>query len=283
MWIIFALLAAFFAGVTTVFAKAGITNVDSTLATAIRTTIILIFTIIIVLIVKSYVDIYKINFKIGLFLILSGITTALLWLSYFKALELADVNKVAPVDKTSIILTLILSSIFLHEKITYIKIISMILLLIGTVLMTYKKDNNKTDNKWLLFAILTAIFTSLATILGKIGINNIESNFGTMIRTIIVFLIIWIFTISKGKFKDIKFINKKSWIFIILSGITTGLSWLCYFKALQLGEASLVFPMEKLSIVVAVLFSSLYLKEKLNYKSILGLFLIIVATLLLII
>ncbi len=282
MWIIFALLAAFFAGITTIFSKIGVNNVDSTLATSLRTAIILIFNLLVVLFIGSFNEINKLDFKIIIFLILSGITTALLWLSYFKALQLCDVNKVTPIDKTSIVLTLLLSSVFLNEKITIIKIISMILILIGTFLMTNIKAK-KCDNKWLIYAILTAIFTSLATILGKIGIKDIESNFGTLIRTIIVFIIIWSIVFIKGKHKEIKVINKKSWLFILLSGITTGLSWLCYFKALQGGEASIVFPIEKLSIVVAIIFSCIFLKEKINKKSILGLILIVVGTLLLII
>ena len=282
MWIIFALLAAFFAGITTIFSKIGVNNVDSTLATSLRTAIILIFNLLVVLFIGSFNEINKLDFKIIIFLILSGITTALLWLSYFKALQLCDVNKVTPIDKTSIVLTLLLSSVFLNEKITIIKIISMILILIGTFLMTNIKAK-KCDNKWLIYAILTAIFTSLATILGKIGIKDIESNFGTLIRTIIVFIIIWSIIFIKGKHKEIKAINKKSWLFIFLSGITTGLSWLCYFKALQGGEASIVFPIEKLSIVVAIIFSCIFLKEKINKKSILGLILIVVGTLLLII
>lgn len=282
MWIIFALLAAFFAGITTIFSKIGVNNVDSTLATSLRTAIILIFNLLVVLFIGSFNEINKLDFKIIIFLILSGITTALLWLSYFKALQLCDVNKVTPIDKTSIVLTLLLSSVFLNEKITIIKIISMILILIGTFLMTNIKAK-KCDNKWLIYAILTAIFTSLATILGKIGIKDIESNFGTLIRTIIVFIIIWTIIFIKSKHKEIKLINKKSWLFILLSGITTGLSWLCYFKALQGGEASIVFPIEKLSIVVAIIFSCIFLKEKINKKSILGLILIVVGTLLLII
>lgn len=282
MWIIFALLAAFFAGITTIFSKIGVNNVDSTLATSLRTAIILIFNLLVVLFIGSFNEINKLDFKIIIFLILSGITTALLWLSYFKALQLCDVNKVTPIDKTSIVLTLLLSSVFLNEKITIIKIISMILILIGTFLMTNIKAK-KCDNKWLIYAILTAIFTSLATILGKIGIKDIESNFGTLIRTIIVFIIIWSIVFIKGKHKEIKVINKKSWLFILLSGLTTGLSWLCYFKALQGGEASIVFPIEKLSIVVAIIFSCIFLKEKINKKLILGLILIVVGTLLLII
>lgn len=284
MWIILALGAAFFAGVTSIFAKAGIKNVDSSLATALRTIVILIFSVIIVLIMGTFSEISKLNFKNTIFLILSGITTLLLWLSYFKALSLANVNKVAPIDKTSIVLTLILSSIFLKEDITLIKVISIVLILLGTYLMTSKNDNVNEDNKkWIIYALLTAFFTSVATIVGKVGIRDIESNFGLLIKTIVVFIIIWILIFKTKKNKDIKYINKKSWIFIILSGITTCLSWVCYFGSLKEKDASIVFPIEKLSIVVSVILSSIFLKEKLTKKATIGLITIVAGTCLLMI
>lgn len=283
MYIFFALAAAFFAGITSVFGKAGVKEVDSTLATAIRTIIIFLFSIIVVIFIGSFNEIYKINTKNFIFLVLSGITTALLWLSYFKALQLADVSKVSPIDKISIVLTLILSNIFLNEKITYIKIFSMILLILGTYLMTSNKSNESDNNKWIIYAFLTAVFTSLATILGKIGINEIESNFASLIKTIIVIILIWAIVFIKKKHLNIKKISKKSWVFIFLSGLTTGFSWLCYFKALNEGEASIVFPIEKLSIAISVIGSVIFLKEKLKKKSIIGLITIIGASVLLII
>lgn len=284
MWIFFSLLAAFFAGITSVFAKIGIKEVNSLLATSLRTTIILIFSLIVVFYIKSYNELLSLDLKTIIFLVLSGITTAFLWIFYFKALELSSICLVSPIDKTSVILTLILSYFFLDEKITIIKILSMILLLSGAILMTSKSNcKNVSNKKWLIYAILTAILTSLATILGKIGLNDIESNLASLIKTIIVFIIIWFITIVKKQNKNIKNISKKSWIFIILSGLTTGLSWLFYFKALQEGEASKVFPIEKLSIVVGILFSCILLKEQLNKKQIIGLFLIVISTVLLII
>jgi len=286
MWIFFSLGAALFAGITSVFAKIGIKNVDSTLATAIRTSIILLFSFIVVLFIKSYNEILNLDIKTIIFLVLSGITTALLWIFYFKALDLGDVNKVSPVDKTSVVLTLILSYIFLNEKITFIKIISMFFLLIGAFLMAGKVKNDNDDKSkksWLFYAILTAIFTSLATILGKVGLKDIESNLASLIRTVIVFLIIWCVVFIKSKHKEIKNINKKAWLFIVLSGISTGFSWLFYFKALQDGDASSVFPLEKLSIVVAVIGSWIFLKEKMTLKQFIGLFFMVGASLLLII
>jgi transporter family protein len=283
MWILYSLGAAFFAGVTAIFSKVCVSNVNTNLATALRTTIILIFTILIVLFMSSIYKLGSIDLKTFIFLCLSGVTTALLWISYFKALSLADVNKVTPIDKTSTVITLILSYLFLDENITYIKIISIILIIMGTYLMVGKSQNKNNNKTWILYAILTAIFTSLSAILGKIGINNIDPNIGNLIRTFIVFIIIWIVVIFGKKYNEIKKVNKKDWIFIILSGVSTGLSWLMFFQALKVGEASKVFPIEKLSVVVAVLFSSIFLNEKLNKKSITGLISITLGILILII
>ena len=284
MWILCALIAAFFAGITSVFAKIGVNNIDSKLATALRTIVILIFSLIVVLITGSLQEIKNIDVKTIIFIVLSGITTAVLWLTYFKALKLADVSKISPIDKTSIILTLILSNLFLNEKITLVKIISMLLIAIGSWLMTSKKNNVKEkSNQWIFYAILTAIFTSLATIFGKIGIDNINLNLATLLKTIVAAIVIWSAVFITKKDEKIKNISKKSWTFIFLSGITTGLSWTFYFLSLRKGEASLVFSIEKLSIVVAVLFSIIFLNEKLSKKAIIGLIIIIFGTLLLLI
>lgn len=284
MWLLFSIGAAFFAGIATIFGAIGVKNIDTSLATAIRTTIILLFSLIVVFIVGSLNEIGNINSKTLLFLIISGITTALLWLSYFKALQLGSVNKVTPIDKTSIILTLVLSVIFLKEKITIVKVISMTLILIGAIFMIVKKkDDINKSNRWFIYAALTSLFTSLTTIVGKIGIKDVESSLGMFLRTIIVFIIIWLVTFFKRKYKDIFLITKKGWLFLVLSGVSTGTSWLCYFKALQFGEASVVFSIEKLSIVVAVLCSTIFLKEKINRKSIIGLVIIVIGEVMLII
>lgn len=279
MWIFFAFLAAFFSGLTTIFAKAGINKANSTLVTGLRTIVIVIVTIIIYVIFRE--SIKNISIKTIIYIILSGITTALLWISYFKALSLANVNMVTPIDKTSIILTLILSFIFLKESITINKIISIILILTGTYLMV-KKEKEKKNSKWIIYAILTAVFTSLATILGKVGIKNIDPNFATLIKTIIVLIIIWIIIVIKKDYKDIKLLDKKNYLFITLSGISTSLSWLFYFLALKRGEASIVFPIEKMSVVVAIIGSSIFLKEKLDKKAVIGLILLFISTFILI-
>lgn len=285
MWVLYAFGSAFFAGITAILAKIGIKNTDSNLATAIRTIVILIFSWLMVFLVGSFNTIFQITFKTLIFLILSGLSTGLSWLCYFKALQLGNVNKVTPIDKSSTILTMILAMIFLGEKITSIKVVSIILIGVGTYLMIEKKEDNKEakNSKWLLFAIGSAIFASLTSILGKVGISGVESNLGTAIRTIVVLIMAWIIVFITKKQKEIKNIDKKSWKFIIFSGLTTGLSWLCYYKALQDGQASVVVPIDKLSIIVTILFSYFYLNEKLSKKSIIGFVQIIIGTLLLLI
>ena len=220
------------------------------------------------------------------FLILSGFATGASWLCYFKALQLGDVNKVVPIDKSSIILTMVLAFIFLGENITINMVVGMIGIGIGTYLMIQKKESIEKVVKgkaWLVYALLSAIFASLTSILGKVGIENVESNLGTAIRTIVVLIMAWIIVFVTKKQSDVKKIDKKSLLFLILSGIATGASWLCYYKALQDGLASIVVPIDKLSILVTILFAYVFLKEKLSKKSIVGLVLIVVGTLILLI
>ena len=286
MWVLFAFASAFFAGVTSILAKIGVKDVDSHVATAIRTIIVLIFSWIMVFIIGSQSTIVNIDGKTFLFLILSGLSTGGSWLCYFKALQLDDVNKVVPIDKSSTILTMILAFIFLNEKITINMVIGMIGIAIGTYLMIQKKEKAEKIVKrkaWLIYALLSALFASLTSILGKVGIENVESNLGTAIRTIVVLVMAWIIVFATKKQRDIKKIDKRSLIFLILSGVATGASWLCYYKALQDGLASIVVPIDKLSILVTVLFAYIFLKEKLSKKSLLGLILIVVGTLLLLV
>lgn len=286
MWVLFAFASAFFAGVTSILAKIGVKDVDSHIGTAIRTIIVLIFSWIMVFIIGSQSTIVNIDGKTFLFLILSGLSTGGSWLCYFKALQLGDVNKVVPIDKSSTILTMILAFIFLNEKITINMVIGMIGIAIGTYLMIQKKEKSEKIVKrkaWLIYALLSALFASLTSILGKVGIENVESNLGTAIRTIVVLVMAWIIVFATKKQRDIKKIDKRSLIFLILSGVATGASWLCYYKALQDGLASIVVPIDKLSILVTVLFAYIFLKEKLSKKSLLGLILIVVGTLLLLV
>lgn len=286
MWLIYAFGSAFFAGITSILAKVGVKEVDSHVATAIRTIIVLIFSWIMVFVIGSQSTIVNIDGKTFLFLILSGLSTGGSWLCYFKALQLGDVNKVVPIDKSSTILTMVLAFIFLNEKITINMIIGMIGIAVGTYLMIQKKQGVEKIVKgkaWLIYALLSALFASLTSILGKFGVENIESNLGTAIRTIVVLIMAWILVFATKKQRDIRKIDKMSLIFIVLSGIATGASWLCYYRALQEGLASVVVPIDKLSILVTILFAYIFLKEKLSKKSILGLILIVTGTLLLII
>lgn len=281
LWILFAFGSAFFAGITAVLAKIGIEYINSTLATAVRTVVVLAFSWLMVFVVGSQNTIGQITGKTLLFLILSGLSTGASWLCYFKALQLGDVNKVAPIDKSSTVLTILLAFLFLGEPISLPQILGVLGIGIGTLLMISKKevDQEKPQSKsWLLFALLSAVFASLTSIFGKMGVENVESNLGTAIRTIVVLVMAWAMVFVTGEQKDLGKIDRKSAFFLLLSGITTGLSWLCYYRALQDGLASVVVPIDKLSILVTIVFSGLVLKEKLSRKAGMGLVLILAGT-----
>ena len=282
MWILYAFGSAFFAGATSILAKIGIEDVDSHVATALRTIVVLIFSWLMVFIVGSQSQLVDISIKSYIFLILSGMATGASWLCYFKALQLGDVNKVVPIDKSSTILTMVLAFIFLKEDITVPMVIGMIAIGLGTYLMIQKKEEEQKEVKnkaWLIYAVLSAVCASLTSILAKIGIENVESNLGTAIRTIVVLMMAWLIVFLQKKHGQVKKISKKSLLFIGLSGIATGASWLCYYKALHDGLASIVVPIDKLSILVTVAFAYIFLKEKLSKKSAAGLILITVGTL----
>ncbi|WP_293973557.1 EamA family transporter [uncultured Ruminococcus sp.] len=286
MWIVFAFGSAFFAGVTSILAKCGIRKTDSTVATAIRTIVVLIFSWLMVFIVGSQNQLGSIDGKTLLFLILSGLATGASWLCYFKALQIGDINKVVPIDKSSIILTIILAFIFLHESVSLTKAVGVVLIGAGTFLMIERKDagfKQKEGKNWLLYALGSAVFASLTSILGKIGISNVESNLGTAIRTCVVLLMAWVMVFVTGKQHTIRTIEKKELVFICLSGIATGASWMCYYKALQDGLASVVVPIDKLSVLVTVAFSYIVFHEKLSKKSGVGLISIIAGTLVMLI
>lgn len=282
MWLLFALGSALFAGLTSILAKIGIKNTDSNLATALRTVIVLLFSWLMVFVVGSQRTIDLISTRSLVFLILSGAATGASWLCYFKALQLGDVNKVAPIDKSSTILTILLAFLFLRETPTLWMGIGVVLLAAGTYLMIQRQEtktpNDKGNKSWLFYAVLSAVFAALTSILGKVGIQGIESNLGTAIRTIVVLLMAWIIVLFQKKLPLVKVIDKKSWIFIALSGLATGLSWLCYYRALQEGRASLVVPIDKLSIVVTIVFSRIVLKERLSKKGMVGLLLVVTGT-----
>lgn len=285
MWIVFAFASALFAGLTAILAKCGIKNTDSNVATALRTIVVLVFSWIRVFVAGAQSGIRNIPAKVLIFLILSGLSTGASWLCYFKALQLGNVNKVTPIDKSSTILTMLLAFIFLREEITWLKFAAMVLIGVGTYMMIQKKEteDKKEDKKWLIYALGSAVFASLTSILGKVGMQDINSNLGTAIRTVVVLIMAWIVVFVSKKQDTIKDIDKKSWIFLALSGFATGGSWLCYYRALQTGPASVVVPIDKLSILVTIGFSYIVFHEKLSLKSGVGLMLIVVGTLVLLI
>lgn len=282
MWLIFAFASALFAGITSILAKCGIRETDSTIATAIRTIVVLIFAWIMVFIAGSQGQICSIGAQTLLFLVLSGLATGASWLCYFRALQIGDVNKVVPIDKSSTVLTILMAFVFLHEKIDLYKAVGIALIAAGTFFMIEKKDvssEKETGNNWLLYAFGSAVFASLTAILGKIGIVGVESNLGTAIRTGVVLVMAWGMVFVTGKRHEVTKIPKRELGFICLSGLATGASWLCYYKALQDGLASVVVPVDKLSILVSVAFSYLVFHEKLTRKGALGLFMITAGTL----
>lgn len=286
MWLIFAVGSAFFAGVTSILAKCGIRKTDSTVATALRTIVVLIMAVLMTLISGSWSGITEIGGKTWLFLVLSGLATGGSWLCYFRALQMGDVNKVVPVDKSSTVLTMALAFIFLHESISPLKCVCMVLILAGTLLMIEKKDtgeNGKSGGKWLPYAIFSAVFAALTSILGKIGIDGVSSDLGTAIRTAVVLVMAWLMVPVTGKADKLRGLDRRELIFIALSGLATGGSWLCYYKALQDGPASVVVPIDKLSILVTVLFSWVVFHEKLTKRSAAGLAILVAGTLLMLV
>ena len=283
MWILFAFGSALFAGLTSILAKCGIRRTDSTVATAIRTIVVLLFSWLMVWIVGSQSQLSEISGKTLLFLVLSGLATGGSWLCYFRALQLGDVNKVVPVDKSSTVLTILLAAILLQESITWTKGVGVVLIAVGTFLMIEKKESSGAaakDSRWLWYALGSAVFAGLTAILGKIGISGVESNLGTAIRTVVVLAMSWLMVFVTGKREALHRIPGKELVFICLSGLATGGSWLCYYKALQDGPASVVVPIDKLSILVTVLFSYVVFHEKLAAKSAVGLLGIVAGTLL---
>ena len=284
MWMLYAIGSSFFAGITAILAKCGIKKTDADVATAIRTVVVLLFSWIMVWITGTGSSITELSNKTLLFLILSGFATGASWLCYFHALQKGDINKVVPIDKSSTILTILLALIFLGEGLSMKKAGAVLLIAIGTMLMIVKKQLNPEEQKketskdWLFYAVLSAVFASLTAILGKIGIEGVDSNLGTAIRTTVVLMMAWFMVFVTGKGNLVKKTEKKELGFIILSGFATGASWLCFYRALQDGPASVVVPIDKLSILVTILFSWIVFHEKLSKKACVGLGCIVVGT-----
>lgn len=289
MWIAFAFGSALFAGLTSILAKCGIRKTDSDVATAIRTCVVLVFSWVMVFIVGSAGGIGSIDGRTLLFLVLSGLATGASWLCYFKALSMGDINKVVPVDKSSIVLTLILAFVVLGEPISGWKLAGIVLISVGTFLMIERKvapasttaaaDDHAEKHGWLFFALLSAVFAALTAILGKIGISGVESNLGTAIRTCVVLAMAWLVVGVRGKGSRVREVPRNELGFICLSGLATGASWLCYYRALHDGLASVVVPIDKLSILVSIVFSYFVFGERLTRRSLTGLVLVVGGTL----
>ncbi len=280
LWLFFAFGSALFAGLTAVLAKIGIENVNSTLATAVRTAVVLVFSWLMVFIVGSQDGIGSISARTLLFLVLSGLATGASWLCYFRALQLGDVNKVAPIDKSSTVLTILLAFILLGEPISLPQVAGVVCIGAGTLMMIARTQEGGAvkSSRWLIYALLSAVFASLTSIFGKIGVEDVESNLGTAIRTAVVLVMAWLMVFITSEQKGIRLISRRSWLFLILSGLATGASWLCYYRALQDGPASVVVPIDKLSILVTIIFSGVVLKEKLTRRAAAGLVLILIGT-----
>ena len=285
IWLTAAILSAFFAGLTSILAKCGIKKTDSDLATALRTIVVLIFSWIMVLVVGSLHTITEIQPKAFIFLILSGLATGASWICYFKALSVGDINNVVPIDKSSTVLTVLLAIICFGETSNLVmKLIATAILAVGIFLMVEKKkrEEKQESKTWMLYAVLAAVFAALTSILAKMGISGVESNLGTAIRTGVVLIMAWVIVFARGKQAQLKSIDKKELLFIGLSGIATGASWLCYYYAIQNGEVSVVVPIDKLSIIVTVIFSYFVFKEKLSKKAFAGLCMMVAGTLLMV-
>ncbi len=283
LWIIMAVFSAFFAGLTSILAKCGIRKTDSDIVTALRTIVVLIASWVMVYIVGSANTIDQIEIKSLIFLLLSGLSTGVSWICYFKALSMGDVNKVVPIDKSSTILSVLMAIILFREtNHLLIKLIGTVLLAFGVFLMVEKKSSKKVESKrlWLPYAVASAVFAALTSILAKVGITGVESNLGTAIRTSVVLIMAWAIVFAKGKQGELKAIDKKEFFFILLSGLATGASWLCYYYAIQNGIISVVVPIDKMSILVSVAFSYIVFHEKLSKKATIGLIFMVLGTLL---
>lgn len=282
MWILLAFGSAFFAGVTAILAKCGIRRTDSTVATALRTVIVLAFAWLLVFLTGAQAGLGSISGRTLLFLVLSGLATGASWLCYFKALQLGDINKVVPIDKSSTVLTILLAFLFLQEPINAGKAVGVVLIAAGTFLMIEKRQGTTaaaSGRGWLFYAAGSAVFASLTAILGKVGISGVDSNLGTAIRTGVVLVMAWVMVFVTGKQHTIREIPRRELLFLCLSGIATGASWLCYYRALQDGPASIVVPIDKLSILVTVGFSAVIFHERLSRRAAVGLIAIVGGTL----
>lgn len=278
MWILFAVGSAFFAGATSVLAKAGIKSVSSNFATAFRTGVVLIFSWLMVFVVGCQNAVSTITPRALVFLALSGAATGLSWLCYFKALSIGNLSKVVAVDKSSTFLTILLALIFFREPFHWLTGLGIAVMIAGTALMLEKGDAKKGERGWLFYAAGSAVFAALQSILGKVGVQDMDSTLATALRTVVVLVFAWAIVLSKKEGGDWKKMTRRDAVLLVLSGITTGASWLCYYRALQTGRASVVVPIDKCSMLFAVALSAIFLKEKQTRRSLLALALVVAGT-----
>lgn len=282
MWLIMAVLSAVFAGVTSILAKCGIQNTDSDIATALRTIVVWVFAWAMVFIVGSAGTLPSLDPHSLLFLVLSGLATGASWICYFKALSRGEASRVAAIDKSSTVLSVLLAIIFLQETSHLaVKLLGTLLLGTGIFLMAGKPEkaaDPSGQKSWRVYAVLSAVFAALTSILAKIGITGVESNLGTAIRTGVVLIMAWVLVFVKGKQTQLFHIKRREVLYIALSGLATGASWLCYYYAIQNGVVSVVVPIDKMSLAVTVLLSCWVFGERLNRKSLLGLGLMLLGT-----
>lgn len=279
MWILFAVGSAFFAGATSVLAKAGIKSVSSDFATAFRTGVVLIFSWLMVFVVGCQNAVSTITPRALVFLALSGAATGLSWLCYFKALSIGNLSKVVAVDKSSTFLTILLALIFFREPFHWLTGLGIAVMIVGTALMLEKGDAKKGERGWLFYAAGSAVFAALQSILGKVGVQDMDSTLATALRTVVVLIFAWAIVLGKKEGGDWKEMTRRDAVLLVLSGITTGASWLCYYRALQTGRASVVVPIDKCSMLFAVALSAIFLKEKQTRRSLLALALVVAGTL----
>lgn len=278
MWILFAVGSAFFAGATSVLAKAGIQSVSSDFATAFRTGVVLIFSWLMVFVVGCQSAVSTITPRALVFLTLSGAATGLSWLCYFKALSIGNLSKVVALDKSSTFLTILLALIFFHEPFHWLTGLGIAVMIAGTALMLEKSDAKKGERGWLFYAAGSAVFAALQSILGKVGVQDMDSTLATALRTVVVLVFAWAIVLGKKEGGDWKKMTRRDAVLLVLSGITTGASWLCYYRALQTGRASVVVPIDKCSMLFAVALSAIFLKEKQTRRSLLALALVVAGT-----
>ena len=275
MWLFAACLSALFAGLTSVLAKAGVATTSSTVATALRTVVVAAGAWGMAAMVGSASSLGTIDGRSLLFLILSGLATGASWLCYFAALARGDVSRVAPIDKLSTVLAILLALILLSEPVTAWSVVGIVVITAGTLLMVDPDDLSglplalRRGGSWLTYALASALFAALTSILGKVGISGVDPTLGTAVRTLVVLAMAWVIVAWQGRIREVR---------SIASGAATCASWLAYYHALKDGPASVVVPIDKLSILVTVAFSAAVFHERFTRRYLAGLALMCAGT-----